>query len=421
MTRRHASVLAWSTACLSLALAGCAARDLDAELSAVGALVDAARANAGSACAPVSFATAETELGFARMELNAVDPFRAEAHLRGAREAAELALTESASCAARDRDRDGIPDAADACPDDPEDLDGDADLDGCPDLDPDGDADGDGIPNARDACITRPEDFDGHDDDDGCPEDSPDTDGDGVIDALDACPDDPEDVDGFEDDDGCSDPDNDGDGVPDLVDACPGSPEDFDFWEDGDGCPDQDNDGDGIHDLDDACPNLAGPIATQGCPADDADRDGVRDAFDQCPDAPETWNGIDDDDGCPDAVATTAAREGDRIILDGPIPFDGDDLGAAATAVLDAIAAVLSADPAARLRIVSHVDATGDTAGDRLRSDLRGQAVRAALVARQVEGERLTVVGQGGAEPVDTNRTAAGRARNRRIELFVAP
>jgi len=66
----------------------------------------------------------------------------------------------------RDRDRDGIPDDKDKCPEIPEDLDGFEDEDGCPD----GDNDGDGIPDAQDKCPASPETKNGYQDDDGCPD-----------------------------------------------------------------------------------------------------------------------------------------------------------------------------------------------------------------------------------------------------------
>jgi outer membrane protein OmpA-like peptidoglycan-associated protein len=117
---------------------------------------------------------------------------------------------------------------------------------------PDPDRDRDGIPNVTDRCPDRAEDPDGFQDDDGCPED--DNDRDGILDPDDACPNDAEDKDYFEDEDGCPDPDNDGDGVPDTDDQCPKKAEDIDGFEDADGCPDPDNDGDGILDPDDQCP-----------------------------------------------------------------------------------------------------------------------------------------------------------------------
>src|SRR5262249_21666054 len=65
-----------------------------------------------------------------------------------------------------DRDRDGIPDSVDKCPDKPEDKDGFEDEDGCPDLD----NDKDGIPDAVDACPMEPETINAYKDTDGCPD-----------------------------------------------------------------------------------------------------------------------------------------------------------------------------------------------------------------------------------------------------------
>ena len=101
----------------------------------------------------------------------------------------------------------------------------------------DPDRDRDGILNVEDACADEPEDMDGFQDADGCPD--PDNDADAILDASDACPLVPEDRDGFEDDNGCPDPDNDQDQILDLVDRCPNEPETINGIEDADGCPDE--------------------------------------------------------------------------------------------------------------------------------------------------------------------------------------
>ena len=103
-----------------------------------------------------------------------------------------------------DRDKDGIPDKEDRCPDTP----GLAEFQGCPDTD------GDGIPDIDDQCP----DVAGPVENNGCP--WPDTDGDGVLDKDDACPD----VPGPVENNGCPWPDTDGDGVLDKDDACPTVP-----------------------------------------------------------------------------------------------------------------------------------------------------------------------------------------------------
>ncbi len=200
------------------------------------------------------------------------------------------------------------------------------------------DRDKDGIPDKYDECPNEPEDMDGHEDRDGCPD--PDNDGDGICDpwvatsgqaakyanvcrGSDKCPDVAEDKDGFEDEDGCPDPDNDKDGIPDVRDKCPNDPEDFDGFQDVDGCPDPDNDNDGICDpwvmekglsakyasicrLSDKCPmapeDIDGFEDEDGCPDFDNDKDGIPDTEDKCPNEPENFNGIQDADGCPDKV-----------------------------------------------------------------------------------------------------------------------
>lgn len=131
-----------------------------------------------------------------------------------------------------DRDRDGIADSLDRCPDVPEDRDGHEDRDGCPDLD----NDADGVIDTRDRCVSVPEDRDGFEDADGCPE--ADNDRDGILDARDRCPNEAEDADDFQDADGCPDPDNDADGILDAKDACPNEAETKNGYADEDGCPD---------------------------------------------------------------------------------------------------------------------------------------------------------------------------------------
>jgi outer membrane protein OmpA-like peptidoglycan-associated protein len=72
--------------------------------------------------------------------------------------------------AEHDRDRDGIPDDEDACPDDREDRDDFRDEDGCPEDDDTRDDDTDGVVNVGDLCPTEKETINGVEDDDGCPD-----------------------------------------------------------------------------------------------------------------------------------------------------------------------------------------------------------------------------------------------------------
>ena len=98
------------------------------------------------------------------------------------------------------------------------------------------DKDKDGIPDDLDLCPEVPEDGAEPDPNDGCPA-PPDRDKDGIPDESDQCPDDPEDMDGIEDHDGCPEDDFDQDGVPDSEDKCPREPGQPSTEPDQNGCP----------------------------------------------------------------------------------------------------------------------------------------------------------------------------------------
>lgn len=71
------------------------------------------------------------------------------------------------------------------------------------------------------------------------------------------------------------------------------------------------------------------------------------------------------------------------------------------------------------IRIEGHTDSTGNDSANVSLSQRRADAVRDALVAAGVEAARITAVGLGSANPVDTNQTAEGRARNRRVDVII--
>jgi OOP family OmpA-OmpF porin len=148
-------------------------------------------------CAPHELALARANTEFARIELVQGNPERAQEHMLEAEQNAGAArlLSPKERCqntaqpvpdlsndAPVDSDRDGIPDAADRCPSEPEDRDGTLDADGCRDWDDDED----GLDDDSDRCPKQAEDWDGFQDDDGCPD--PDNDADGVMDDRDDCP-----------------------------------------------------------------------------------------------------------------------------------------------------------------------------------------------------------------------------------------
>ena len=100
-------------------------------------------------CAPRDLALAEAHIDYARLESGYGDGLSAQHHLELARQHAQAvtAVKDKKGCCP-DRDGDGLCDADDKCPDEPEDFDNDQDDDGCPE--PDNDKDG--VPDEKDSC-----------------------------------------------------------------------------------------------------------------------------------------------------------------------------------------------------------------------------------------------------------------------------
>ena len=71
------------------------------------------------------------------------------------------------------------------------------------------------------------------------------------------------------------------------------------------------------------------------------------------------------------------------------------------------------------VRIVGHTDSTGSDAINNPLSMDRAASTRSYLTARGVDGRRIVIEGMGERYPIATNDTAEGRARNRRVEIFV--
>jgi outer membrane protein OmpA-like peptidoglycan-associated protein len=95
------------------------------------------------------------------------------------------------------------------------------------------------------------------------------------------------------------------------------------------------------------------------------------------------------------------------------------DIKPAVRDVLDRFAQGLQNEPTAHVRIVGHTDATGTDDINASLSARRAQSVRDYLIDRGVQASRVEAVGRGSTEPVASNDTAEGRARNRRVEIFL--
>ena len=80
---------------------------------------------------------------------------------------------------------------------------------------------------------------------------------------------------------------------------------------------------------------------------------------------------------------------------------------------------MLAAHPKAQVRIEGHTDDTGTAAANLKLSERRAVAVRNELLQLGLSRKQLIVVALGSSEPVDTNSTEEGRARNRRVRIVV--
>jgi outer membrane protein OmpA-like peptidoglycan-associated protein len=88
--------------------------------------------------------------------------------------------------------------------------------------------------------------------------------------------------------------------------------------------------------------------------------------------------------------------------------------------ILDTFAQGLAKNPAARVTIVGHTDSTGSDAINNPLSVNRAASVRDYLETRGVAKGVVAIDGRGSREPVADNTTTEGRARNRRVEMFMA-
>jgi len=203
------------------------------------------------------------------------------------------------------------------------------------------------------------------------------------------------------------DPDSDGDGVPDSRDRCPDTP--AGVVVDANGCP-LDSDGDGVADYLDKCPGTPAGTAVDavGCPLD-SDGDGVLDGDDACPNTPA--GARVDVRGCEiKAVIRLPGVE---------FEYNSANLTPASQATLNDAAATLIKNSDLKIEVAGYTDSAGAEEYNRNLSDRRAASVRDYLVNAGANPANLTSRGYGESNPIADNRTADGRARNRRVELRV--
>jgi outer membrane protein OmpA-like peptidoglycan-associated protein len=314
-----------------------------------------------------------------------------------------------------DRDKDGIPDATDACPDVPGVAHPDPKKNGCP-----SDRDDDTILDAVDACPDVPGVASPDPKKHGCPLPN-DRDKDKIVDEKDACPDVPGVAHPDPKKNGCP-PDRDGDGIIDDKDACPDEPGVPDPDPKKNGCPlPKDRDKDGILDEKDACPDVPGvpdpEPSKNGCPPD-RDKDGILDPVDACPDK---WGVADPDPkkhGCPKLVVKTDTE----IVILQQVQFDfaKATIRPVSNPLLDQVADVLRQDPdILKIEVQGHTDNKGALNYNMKLSQARSDAVMAALVSRGIATDRMTAKGYGPTVPIADNNTEANRQLNRRVQFRI--
>ena len=285
----------------------------------------------------------------------------------------------------RDCDKDGVVNHKDDCPNTPAGV--VVDEKGCPI-----DTDRDGIADYLDKCPNEV----GLAEFEGCP----DSDGDGIPDKEDKCPKEA----GLAQFQGC--PDADGDGIADPEDKCPKEAGLVQFQ----GCPD--TDGDGVADPDDLCPSQAGLKEFNGCP--DTDKDGVPDNLDKCPKVA----GIQKNMGCP-AVKREVLKIFEKALTGIQFETGEDVIKKQSFPILDQVVKAMKENPEYNLEINGHTDNVGDSTKNQILSDKRAASVRKYLIDNGIAETRMVSHGYGQTIPVADNKTAAGRAKNRRVEFKV--
>ncbi|WP_051278510.1 OmpA family protein [Solimonas flava] len=221
--------------------------------------------------------------------------------------------------------------------------------------------------------------------------------------------------------------DDDNDGVPNDADQCPNTP--AGAVVDANGC-EADADADGVPDRADQCPDTpAGmQVDDKGCPLD-GDGDGVLDTVDECPHTPAGAKVLAN--GCAlvgDCRTPKAGEQVDangcavdkRFVLKGvKFEFDSDRLTDDAKTVLAQVAETLQAYPDVKVEIQGHTDNIGSDAYNQGLSERRARVVKAFLAEHGVAAARMSPVGYGESQPIESNDTEQGRENNRRVELKV--
>jgi outer membrane protein OmpA-like peptidoglycan-associated protein len=152
----------------------------------------------------------------------------------------------------------------------------------------------------------------------------------------------------------------------------------------------------------------------------DSDGDGILDQDDKCPNDPEDFDGFEDSDGCPEQELVVI--ESEKIILLSPVYFffDSDQIKPESFQVLNDVATVLKEHTEIKLlSIEGHASAEGELDYNQALSERRALAIVKFLQKAGVATERLVALGHGENNPAESNKTKAGREKNRRVEFRI--
>lgn len=118
-------------------------------------------------------------------------------------------------------------------------------------------------------------------------------------------------------------------------------------------------------------------------------------------------------------------RSGDTLIIDVPqqvsFDFDSADLRPEGRDALRQVAGVLVNNPRTTIDVIGHTDSVGRADYNQALSQRRAQSVATYLISQGVRGDRILTDGRGATQPIATNATEQGRARNRRVEIQINP
>jgi outer membrane protein OmpA-like peptidoglycan-associated protein len=146
----------------------------------------------------------------------------------------------------------------------------------------------------------------------------------------------------------------------------------------------------------------------------------VADHVDNCP----SEAGPADNQGCPAKQKQLVVIKQDRIEIKETVYFNTAkaSIQSRSFKLLDQVAKLLTEHPELeKVWIEGHTDSAGKAEANRKLSQRRAEAVRDYLIKKGVAAERLVAQGFGPDRPIADNKTAKGRAANRRVEFLTTP